>query len=324
MVLTLNLFSDHVTRIARWLSVIARVHARYLYLHRRFPNILAPRRFTEKMQWRKLFDMNPVYATLCDKLEVRAFISSKVGGAYLVPLIWSGSSAEEIPFDQLPARYVLKSNHASGRSIMIEAGNEVSHDILQARAAEWVSQPYGIRLDEPGYVNVPPRLLVEETMTTDEGGRPDEVRLFVFDGKVAVANTVFVEDDQIRNGAFHTAEWTRLNWHFSRSLDRDFPRPKRLSDMISIAERLGEGLDHVRVDFYDCGERIYIGEMTLYSWSGLSRFNPDEADVLLGAHWRLRRPLRRALRAVLFSRREIVPIGDHASSDVDRSPAPKT
>jgi len=150
-------------------------------------------------------------------------------------------------------------------------------------------------------------------LTTDEGQRPEEVRLFVFDGKVAVINTVFVEEDRIRNGAFYTTEWTRLNWHFTRLVDRDFPRPKRLSDMIGIAERLGEGLDHVRVDFYDCGERIYIGEMTLYSWSGLSRFNSDEADLQLGAYWQLKRPLRRALNAVLFERRQIVPVEDRAS-----------
>jgi hypothetical protein len=69
---------------------MARVHAHYILLHRRIPNILAPRRYTEKIQWRKLFDMDPVYAILSDKLAVRSFIASKVGEAQLVPLFWSG------------------------------------------------------------------------------------------------------------------------------------------------------------------------------------------------------------------------------------------
>jgi hypothetical protein len=312
MVPTLDFLKLQIMRIAQWSSAIVRVHARYLYLHHRLPNILTPRRYTEKMQWRKLFDMNPMYGILCDKLAARAFIASKVGEEHLIPLIWSGSSAAQIPFERLSAPYVLKSNHASGQSIVIEADDEVPHDILRARAAEWLSQPYGINLDEPGYLRIPPRLLVEEAVTGDEGGRPNEVRLFVFDGKVAVINTVFVEDGQIRNGAFHTPEWRRLSWYFTRLLDRDFPRPRRLSDMIGIAERLGEGLEHVRVDFYDCGDRFCVGELTLYSWSGLAPFNPDEADVLLGAHWRIESPFRRALRAVLFGRREIVPLEDFA------------
>jgi TupA-like ATPgrasp len=123
--------------------------------------------------------------------------------------------------------------------------------------------------DEPGYVPVPPRLMVEQTVMTDEGKRPDEVRLFVFDGKVAVANTVFVEDTRIRNGAFHTRDWVRLDWHFSRVVDREFSRPRRLSDMIRIGE-------------------------------------------CLGAYWRLSDPLRRALTALLFGRREIAPIAPGA------------
>jgi hypothetical protein len=48
--------------------------------------------------------------------------------------------------------------------------------------------------------------------------------------------------------------------------------------------------------------------MTLYAWSRHARFNPDEADLLLGAHWRIRSPFRRAVTAVLFGRREIRPL----------------
>jgi Ser/Thr protein kinase RdoA (MazF antagonist) len=75
--------------------------------------------------------------------------------------------------------------------------------------------------------------------------------------------------------------------------------------MIRAAERIAAGFDHLRVDFYDCGDRIHIGEVTVYPWSGLSRFNPDEADAMLGAYWTIRRPLRRAAMAILLRRREI-------------------
>jgi hypothetical protein len=302
----LSFTNGQIARVAQWLVALARVHARYILLHRRFPNIAAPRRYTEKIQWRKLFDMDPVYAVLSDKLAVRSFIASRVGEAQLVPLIWSGEP-KDIPFDRLRAPYVLKSSHASGQYALIGADDEVQRDLLRAQAAEWLTQRYGVLADEPGYVPVPPRLMIEQTVMTDQGKRPDEIRLFVFDGKVAVANTVFVEDSRIRNGAFHTADWVRLDWHFSRLPDREFPRPKRLADMIAVAERLGEGLDHIRVDFYDCGERIYVGEIALYPWSGFSPFKPDRADLVLGAYWRLRNPLRRALSAVLFGRREIAP-----------------
>jgi TupA-like ATPgrasp len=295
-----------IERLDQWKKAIARVRAAYIAAHSRAPKLIAPRRYTEKIQWRKLFDMNPVYAILCDKLAVRSYIAARIGEQFLVPLLWSGQP-DDIPFEQLPAPFVLKSNHASGHFRMISGAGEVDQDALRREAAAWIAYRHGVGQDELGYDPIPPRILAEQTVVNDDGERPEEVRVFVFDGKAAVVNTVFVEEGQIRNGAFHTPDWTRLDWHFTRVVERGFGRPKRLDDIIELAEQLGRGLDHVRVDFYDCGERIYIGEMTLYSWSGHSRFAPDRADVQLGAYWRIEHPLRRALRAVLFGRREIVP-----------------
>jgi hypothetical protein len=297
--------SIRLRSLGGWLAAIVRVHIKHVRITRRFPNILSPRRFTDKVEWRKLFDMNPLYTILSDKLAVRGFIASRVGEQVLLPLIWSGTP-EDIPFDRLRAPFVLKSNHASAQAIMIGADSEVRPHDLRRQATEWLQLCYGTLQDEPGYVGIPRRLLVERTVVRDDGSRPDELRFFVFDGKVAIINTVFPEAGRIRNGAFHTPEWKRLDWRFTRWVERDFPRPKRLSDMLRIAERLGEGIDFIRVDFYDCGERIYAGEMTVYPWSGLARFNPDAADVVLGAYWKLKNPLRRALAAVLSGKREIV------------------
>jgi hypothetical protein len=303
----IGLLCGEVKRLSQWRGAVARIRAAYLSAHQRKLNILTPRRFTEKMQWRKLFDMNPVFPVLSDKLAVRSYIASRVGEEFLIPLLWSGD-ASDIPFDRIEAPFVIKSNHASGHCVMVADAVEVDREGLRLRATKWMAETHGVQHDEIGYVLVPPQIMIEKTVTTDSGERPNEVRLFVFDGKVKVINTVFIESGEVRNGAFHTCDWTRLDWHFSRLLDREFPPPKRLADMIHVAEQLGRDLDHVRIDVYDCGDRIHVGEMTLYSWSGLSRFNPDEADRLLGSFWQLRSPLGRAVASILFNRREISPI----------------
>ncbi len=284
-----------------------RVLRAYTRAHGRSPNLLRPRRYTEKMQWRKIFDFNPLFPIFCDKIAVREFIAARVGGEQLIPLLWSGAPAD-IPFDRVARPFFLKSTHSSGQVIMIGRDDSPDRAAIRARAERWLATDHATTFDEPGYGPVPPRLMIEETVATADGARPEEVRLFVFDGKVAVINTVFVEDGRIRNGAFHTPDWTRLNWHFTRSVERPFPKPLRLHDMVTLAERIGEGLDHVRVDFYDCGDRIWIGEITIYSWSGFSRLCPDEADLELGAHWRLpalgwRAILGALVRSPVFPRR---------------------
>jgi hypothetical protein len=180
------------------------------------------------MQRRKLFGRNPLFTILCDKLAVRDYISARVGDAYLIPLLWSGVG--DVPFARLTPPYALKSSHASGQVMLVGADDAPDFATMQARAAAWLAEPYGVEQCEPGYAKVPRRLMVEAMVTADTGGVPEERRLFVFDGKVAVINTVFVEDGKVRNGAFHTPAWERLDWYFNRRVAQDFPRPPALDD----------------------------------------------------------------------------------------------
>ena len=52
--------------------------------------------------------------------------------------------------------------------------------------------------------------------------------------------------------------------------------------MISIAEKLSKEFPHVRVDFYDVNNKIYVGEMTFYSMGGYCKFTPKEWDAKFG------------------------------------------
>ena len=64
-------------------------------------------------------------------------------------------------------------------------------------------------------------------------------------------------------------------------------KPAELDEMVRIAETLAAGFQHVRVDLYDVGGRVYFGEMTFTSASGIIQWDPPETDKLIGAHWNL-------------------------------------
>jgi TupA-like ATPgrasp len=309
-------------RIIMWVRSIRIIRASYVHAHGRSPKIFRPRRFTEKIQWRKLFDRNSLFPVFCDKLATRELIAARIGAEYLAPLYWTGV-AEEIPFDTLVPPYFLKTTHASGQVVSVaDAAQDFA--AIRACAAEWLQICFATANEEPGYKNVSRRLMAEQALLAEDGGPPEERRLFVFDGKVAVINTVFVEDGKVRHGAFHTPGWDNLDWHFTRVVARKFARPKRLADMVRIAEDLGKGIDHIRVDFYDCGDRIFISELTPYSWSGLSPFNPDAADFALGRYWRLQWPGVRAIAALVFRARWPGPPKrpDYPAPDTTTTPPP--
>ena len=59
-------------------------------------------------------------------------------------------------------------------------------------------------------------------------------------------------------------------------------------EMLSIAERLGEGIDFVRVDLYASDDWVHVGELTLYPGGGFENYQPAEYDRILGDQWALK------------------------------------
>jgi TupA-like ATPgrasp len=289
--------------VVNWLYLITKVSCSYRQQNGTRLKWLQPMRFTEKIQWRKLFDLNPLYGVLSDKIAVRDYIAARVGANVLPELLWVGDDPDAVPLATLDPPYIVKPTHASGLWLKVCQADKV--DIATARPlfSQWLRIDYGSRWFEPGYAPVPRRLIVERLLLGSDGNPPLERRLFVFNGKVRLIMTSGID---AWFGACHDQHWNELAWH--RSMPRQpglFPRPKHLETLVDRAECLGSEVDHVRVDMYDLGDRCYIGELTLYSWSGFGRFNPDEADLILGSHWRIERPARRAIATILTRRHEI-------------------
>lgn len=296
-----------VSRLRDWFGAIHRVRRAYRHVHGSNVRLLQPRTFSEKMQWRKLFDLDPRYAILSDKLAVRDFAARRVAPELLIPVLWSGDDPDAVPFDSLDTPYVIKSTHACEHVLIVRRREEL--DIADARETfrNWLAYDHGTVRDEPGYVPVPRGLIVERMLTCADGSLPIERRLYVFDGVVRIVQTLFGVAGYPRHGAFHDRDWQRLNWYLISAPDPGrFPRPKCYEQLVAAAECLGEGFDHVRVDFYETDDQIWVGELSLYTFSGLFRFNPTEADEILGSFWNLQEPARRALKSIVRQRREIL------------------
>jgi hypothetical protein len=294
------------SRIVDWLDAIERVRSDVRAREARELSLLRPRTFSEKMQWRKLFDLDPRYAILCDKLAVRDFIAERVGGDVLVPLLWVGDDADAVPFDTLDPPYVIKSTHASGHVLRVRRREEVDVGTARILFKSWLHECYGSRYIEPGYVPVPHHLIAERMLSDADGNPPFERKLFLFDGRVKFTQTIRREQGRPAHRAFHDRDWRALRWYRKTpNRPETCPRPARYDQMVALAERVGKDFDHVRVDFYDLHDRIYMGEMTLYSWGGAANWTPEETDVVVGAYWPLKWPMWRAVNAVLWRRREI-------------------
>ena len=65
-------------------------------------------------------------------------------------------------------------------------------------------------------------------------------------------------------------------------------KPKNFDKMIEIAQKISEGIPHLRVDLYNIDGKIYFGETTFFHGSGLSNyFKPEEWNDRLGNYIKL-------------------------------------
>lgn len=259
------------------LSMLARVNLAYLWRHRRPLDLHNPRRFTELVQWRKLYDSDPRLPLLIDKVNVKRVVARQLGEEWVTPTLWSGLSLPSAPYWSKP--FVVKSRHGCNQRRFVRRGTE-DWASIRRDSAKWMRRDYGLLLDEHGYRGIPRGLLIEPFV--GEGGTlPIDYKLYVFHGQVSFIQVHLAREDNHRWLVFDRY-WRRVS---SLTADSDPHPPASLARMIEGAEVLGRGFDFVRIDFYEVGDRPRFGEMTFYPGSGLDPFDPPELDLTMGALW---------------------------------------
>ena len=258
-----------------------------------------PQTFSEKVNWRILFDRRPLLAPTCDKLAMKEY-ARRVGPDTLhVPeLYWSGTDVTELADVDLPPHWVLKPNNASGLVVLGSGRPDV--DELAATTRGWEDVRHWRRSDEWAYRQARRGLLVEELVGAPGRACPD-LKVLVFDGvpRIVGVHTGRRRDHRVR---YYDTNWTPLPWRGGQDQGPDVPPPCRLSEMLAASSALAEGFDMLRVDFYEHDGVLWFGELTPYPGAGLSRLDPS-LDELLGSLWTLPDldpppPLLRVARAV--------------------------
>jgi hypothetical protein len=284
--------------LARWKPALRRLMPDWLYIahkclldfrvgHGALPNLLNPRSFSEKIQYRKLFDHRPIFVQFADKLAVRDYVRDRVGDDVLTKLYYVSENPTDIPVALLPERFVVKPTHGCGWIRIVHNKSTLDVAELADTCAGWVAENFFYRAGEWAYKNVKPRILFEELLDDGTGAVPYDFKFFVFDGQVRFISVDIDRFGDHRRNMYDT-NWNKLNFGFQRaSSDLPVPKPERLKEMIEYAELLSAGFDFLRIDLYWTGQRIVFGEITATPASGLEPFWPGGIDRRLGDLWKI-------------------------------------
>ena len=96
-------------------------------------NLKNPQTFNEKLQWLKLYDRKPIYTTMVDKYEVKQFVANIIGEEYIIPTLGVWNSFDDIDFDSLPDRFVLKTTHDSGGVVICSDKRKLDLDTARKK-----------------------------------------------------------------------------------------------------------------------------------------------------------------------------------------------
>lgn len=264
--------------------------ARYHRVHGKPLNMKMPKTFTEKLFWRMITwnrGVNPIFSQLSDKYSVRTHVACSIGDTYLIRLLWHGEDPRTIPFDRLPDRYVMKSNHASHQVIVVNG--PVDRANLIESGSTWLDSNYYWEDREYQYYGIKPRIMIEERLENPDGSLPLDYKLWCFNGVPEIIQVINHTRDK---SSYFDRTWTLLDLSYTTSskverLPLPITKPTHLEEMIAIASKLSVGFGFVRVDLYDVNERVYFGELTFTPTAGYMKFRQDSWDAWLGEKWDL-------------------------------------
>jgi hypothetical protein len=249
--------------------------------------------FAAKVRWRMAHDRNPLFPILQDKVAVKRYAHEH--GVATPRMYFVTIDPATLPFDNLPNSCFIKANHGCGWNILSEAGEfyyfgqgkgvldangKLLPDIRQSSLYLSRDQVVGIcrkmlgirfAANEWAYQVIAPHIFVEEKLCSADGGELRDFRLFTFNGTVQAIGVGSATYRKNGENVFFTPAWEpiALTQYRERLPDPLPARPSKLDQMIAAAERLGAGIDFVRVDLYDSTQGIMLGEITLYPEGGV-------------------------------------------------------
>lgn len=256
----------------------------YYIKHKRKLDLKHPQRYTEKLQWYKLYYRDAKMQQCADKYRVREYIESKGLGSILNELYAVYETPDEITLENLPEKFVMKSNNGSGTNLICKDKFLYTDEQVREMFRGFFAQSSASAGREWVYGGIEPVIIAEKLLEdpTQADGSICDYKFLCFNGSPQyVVYDVDRFTDHKRN--IYDTEWNDL--HIASDCpcaEKAYDKPENLTEMLEIARILSADFPAVRVDLYSIEGKIYFGELTFFPWSGYVQYTPDSFDFEAG------------------------------------------
>lgn len=254
-------------------------------------NLKNPERYTEKLQWYKLYYRDPVMQQCADKYKVRQYVKSKGLGHILNELYAVFDAPEKISFDGLPDEFILKLSNGSSTNLSVDHKKDFDLQQVKQKFKDFASQSGASAGREWVYQTDSKPVIIAEKYLRDPAntnGALRDYKILCFNGKPAY---IICVDGRYTDHYCHVVydtEWVKQDVVIGESSNAaNYEKPETFEEMMDIARILSADFPAARIDLYSIEGRIYFGEITFFPWSGYMEFTPDDFDLELGKRFTL-------------------------------------
>ena len=244
-------------------------------------NLKEPKTFCEKQNWLKLHNLNLGYRDYVDKIKVRDIVKEKIGEDICFPLLGVYDRYEDIDFNALPEKFVIKCNHDSGSVKVVTDKSKIDHKVFAKffkdklkRSSYWDGREYQ-------YKGIKSKIMIEQYMTPDDQEDIEDYKFFCFNGK---PEFLFIATDRSTDVKFDffDMDFNHLPLENIHPMSgKEIAKPQNFEEMKRIASVLSQGIKFVRLDLYSIKDKVYFGEYTFYHGGGFWPFS-DEYELKYG------------------------------------------
>lgn len=287
-------FTDIVSQVKlqsrKLLSTISPTLASKMLYKRAFGKKLDlnnPTTLNEKVMWLKLntYYKNPLVTQCADKYAVRDYVKSCGCEEILNDQIAVWDSVDEIDWDLLPNKFVIKCNHGCGYNIICHDKSNFNIDEAEKKLREWMKEDFWKLSAEVNYKYIKKKIICEKYIETEDGVLPTDYKFYCFDGKADCVMVCVGREAGKPKFYYFNREWELLKYSKdSLKIPADFniTKPKGIDEAFKYADKLSTPFPFVRTDLYLVNGKTIFGELTFTPSGGLDTKRLPDTDLLFG------------------------------------------
>ena len=259
----------------------------YRYYFKKPLDLDNPKTLDEKIQWMKLYYYkdNPLVYQCADKYRVREYVKECGLEDILNGLIADYKSPDEINWDVLPNRFVLKWNFGCGGNVICFDKDKLDKEKAIRELKVFQKTKAHLICAEPQY-QMEKVLLCEDFIEAEDGGTPTDYKFYCFNGEAKYVLCCYGRSET-QKPAFYFFD---RNWELQRfnKMGKEapegftMPKPDGIDNLFHYAEVLSKPFPFVRADFYLEKGKAYFGELTFTPGGGYDVNRLSETQLRFG------------------------------------------